>query len=147
MGNCAGVDWRRTSTTWSSPTSRVGSCWGHVRARGVRDRFPGRATQLVDEDADWGTTGPVDPSHPSYSGFHDAWRDGDWWASRGYDPWFGRKLPALFERWGLCEIRQEASTEVVRGGSPWPAGTARALRSSTALVAAGAAKARRASTN
>jgi hypothetical protein len=31
----------------------------------------------------------------------------------------GRKLPALFERCGLEEIRHEASTEVVRGGSPW----------------------------
>lgn len=74
---------------------------------------------LLDEDADWGTTGPVDPSHPLYAGFHAAWRDGDWWAARGYDPRFGRTLPALFERVGLEEIRHEASTEIVRGGSPW----------------------------
>jgi ubiquinone/menaquinone biosynthesis C-methylase UbiE len=40
---------------------------------------------LVDEDADWGTAAPVDPSHPLYAGYHDAWRDGDWWTVRGYD--------------------------------------------------------------
>ena len=74
---------------------------------------------LIDEDADWGTPGSVDPSHPGYQVYHDAWRNGDWWISRGYDPVFGRKLPPLFERCGLEEIRHEASTEVVRGGSPW----------------------------
>jgi SAM-dependent methyltransferase len=74
---------------------------------------------LIDEDADWGTTGPVDPGHPRYRPFHDAWRDGDWWATPGYDPAFGRKLPAMFERCGLVNIRHEASCEVVRGGSPW----------------------------
>ncbi len=74
---------------------------------------------LVDEDADWGTAAPVDPSHPLYAGYHDAWRDGDWWTVRGYDKVFGRKLPALFERCGLEDIRHEAATEVVRGGSPW----------------------------
>jgi hypothetical protein len=47
------------------------------------------------------------------------WRDGDWWTERGYDKEFGRKLPALFERCGLEDIRCEATTEVVRGGSPW----------------------------
>jgi SAM-dependent methyltransferase len=40
---------------------------------------------LIDEDADWGTAAPVDPSHPLYAGYHDAWRDGDWWTVRGYD--------------------------------------------------------------
>jgi SAM-dependent methyltransferase len=74
---------------------------------------------LVDEDADWGTAAPVDPSHPLYAGYHEAWRDGDWWTVRGYDKVFGRKLPALFERCGLEDIRHEAATEVVRGGSPW----------------------------
>jgi SAM-dependent methyltransferase len=74
---------------------------------------------LIDEDADWGTAAPVDPSHPLYAGYHDAWRDGDWWTVRGYDKVFGRKLPALFERCGLEDIRHEAATEVVRGGSPW----------------------------
>jgi len=48
---------------------------------------------LIDEDADWGTPGSVDPSHPSYQVYHDAWRNGDWWISRAYDPVFGRKLP------------------------------------------------------
>ena len=46
------------------------------------------------------------------------WR-GDWWASPGYDPMFGRTLPALFERSGLENINHEASSAVVRGGSPW----------------------------
>jgi SAM-dependent methyltransferase len=74
---------------------------------------------LLDEDGDWGTVAPVDPAHPSYGLYHDAWQGGGWWASRGYDPTFGRKLPALFERCGLQNIRHEASAEVVRGGSPW----------------------------
>jgi SAM-dependent methyltransferase len=74
---------------------------------------------LIDEDADWGTAAPVDPSHPLYAGYLDAWRDGDWWTVRGYDKAFGRKLPALFERCGLSDIQHEAGTEIVRGGSPW----------------------------
>jgi SAM-dependent methyltransferase len=74
---------------------------------------------LIDEDADWGTAVPVDPSHPRYAGYHDAWRDGDWWTVRGYDKVFGCRLPALFERCGLEDIHHEATTEVVRGGSPW----------------------------
>jgi SAM-dependent methyltransferase len=75
--------------------------------------------RLIDEDADWGTAAPVDPAHPLYDGYRRAWRDGDWWTSRGYDKAFGQKLPALFERCGLRYIRHEAATEVVRGGSPW----------------------------
>jgi SAM-dependent methyltransferase len=74
---------------------------------------------LIDEDADWGTAAPVDPAHPLYDGYRRAWRGGDWWTSRGYDKAFGQKLPALFERCGLQDIRHEAATEVVRGGSPW----------------------------
>jgi ubiquinone/menaquinone biosynthesis C-methylase UbiE len=74
---------------------------------------------LFDEDADWGTVGPVDPAHRSYAKYHEAWRNGDWWVARGFDPVFGRKLPALFERAGLSEVVAESSTEVVRGGSPW----------------------------
>jgi len=74
---------------------------------------------LIDEDADWGTTVLVDPRHPRYAGFHAAWRDGDWWASRGYDPAFGRKLPMLFERCGLVDVRADGHTELVRGGSDW----------------------------
>ena len=75
---------------------------------------------LVDEDADWGPAGtPVDPAHPRYEGYRRAWRDGDWWTDRGYDKTFGRKLPALFERCGLQDIRHAAATEVVRGGSLW----------------------------
>jgi SAM-dependent methyltransferase len=75
---------------------------------------------LIDEDADWGTAAPVDPSHPLYGDYHAAWQDGEWWTLRGYDKEFGRKLPALFERSGLGDIRHEAATEVVRGGSLWP---------------------------
>jgi SAM-dependent methyltransferase len=74
---------------------------------------------LIDEDADWGTAAPVDPAHPLYDGYRRAWRDGGWFTSRGYDKAFGQKLPALFERCGLQDIRHEAATEVVRGGSPW----------------------------
>ena len=48
---------------------------------------------LVDEDGDWGTVAPVDPSHPFYAPFHRTWQGGEWWVSRGYDPAFGRKLP------------------------------------------------------
>jgi SAM-dependent methyltransferase len=76
---------------------------------------------LLDEDADWATAGaPVDPAHPRYDDYEREWRDGDWWTVRGYDKTFGRRLPALFERAGLEDIRHEASTEVVRGGSIWP---------------------------
>ena len=74
---------------------------------------------LIDEDADWGTCAPVDPGHPRYESYRRVWRDGDWWTDRGYDKSFGQKLPALFERCGLKDIRHEAATEVVRGGSPW----------------------------
>jgi len=74
---------------------------------------------LVDEDGDWGTIAPVDPSHPHYEPYQRAYRGGEWWSSRGYDPTFGRKLPALFDQCGLENIRHEATAEVVRGGSPW----------------------------
>jgi len=74
---------------------------------------------LLDEDGDWGMTAPVDPSHPLYGPYHDAWRDGDWWASRGYDPAFGRKVPVLFERCGLRDIKHEACSGVVPGGTAW----------------------------
>ena len=74
---------------------------------------------LIDEDGDWGMVAPVDPSHSHYGLYHRAWKNGDWWTARGYDPTFGRKLPMLFERCGLINIRHEASAEMVRGGSPW----------------------------
>jgi ubiquinone/menaquinone biosynthesis C-methylase UbiE len=74
---------------------------------------------LIDEDADWGTAAPVDPAHERYASYREVWQDGDWWTTRGYDKAFGRKLPPLFERCGLRDIRHEAATEVVRGGSPW----------------------------
>jgi len=74
---------------------------------------------LVDEDGDWGTVVPVDPAYPLYERYHGIWRNGEWWAERGYDPAFGRKLPALFERCGLQNISHEATAEVVRGTSAW----------------------------
>jgi hypothetical protein len=37
----------------------------------------------------------------------------------GYDPMFGTTLPALFERNGLRNVHHEASSDMVRGGSPW----------------------------
>src|SRR5262252_652858 len=74
---------------------------------------------LVDEDGDWGTVTPVDQSDPFYARYQDAYQNGEWWAARGYDPTFGRKLSSLFERCGLENIRHETTAEVVRGGSPW----------------------------
>jgi SAM-dependent methyltransferase len=74
---------------------------------------------LVDEDGEWGTVGAADPSHPHYASYHGAYRDGEWWTSRGYDPRFGRKLPTLFERCGLQNIGHEATAQVVCGGSTW----------------------------
>ncbi|HMS82884.1 MAG TPA: methyltransferase domain-containing protein [Nitrospira sp.] len=74
---------------------------------------------LLDEDGDWGMVAPVDPSHSHYTFYHRAWKNGDWWTARGYDPAFGRTLPMLFERCGLINIHHEASASVVRGGSPW----------------------------
>ena len=74
---------------------------------------------LLDEDGDWGTVAPVDPSHPFSARYNGAWRAGEWWTERGYDPTFGRKVSVLFERCGLENIRQEVTAEVVRGGSPW----------------------------
>ena len=74
---------------------------------------------LVDEDGDWGMVLPVDLSHPLSTKYNAVWGGGEWWASRGYDPVFGRKLPVLFEDCGLENIRHEANTEVVRGGSSW----------------------------
>ena len=74
---------------------------------------------LVDEDGDWGTIAPVDPSHPLSTGYDGAHRGGEWWTTRGYDPTFGRKLSALFERCGLENIHHEVTAEVVSGGSPW----------------------------
>jgi len=74
---------------------------------------------LVDEDGDWGTVAPVDPSHACSASYHRAWRGGEWWASRGYDPFFGQKVPVLFERCGLENIRDTATAEVIRGNTPW----------------------------
>ncbi|HEY1635252.1 MAG TPA: methyltransferase domain-containing protein [Acidimicrobiales bacterium] len=74
---------------------------------------------LIDEDGDWGMAGPVDPSHPLYAGYHHAYRSGGWFASRGYDAFFGRKLSVMFDRCGLENIDHQATAEVVRGGSPW----------------------------
>ena len=73
---------------------------------------------FVDEEGDWGMVAPVDPSHPHAASFDKTWRAGEWWTARGYDPSFGRKLPTLFERCGLKNIRHEATAEVVRGDSP-----------------------------
>jgi SAM-dependent methyltransferase len=74
---------------------------------------------LVDEDGDWGTVAPVDAYHPYSALYNRAWRGGEWWVSRGYDPFFGRQLPVLYERCGLENIRDTATAEVVRGDTPW----------------------------
>jgi SAM-dependent methyltransferase len=74
---------------------------------------------LIDEDGDWGAVGPVDPGHPLTAPHDAAYRQGAHWADRGYDSWFGRTLPVLFERAGLVDIAHEATTAVVPGASPW----------------------------
>jgi SAM-dependent methyltransferase len=74
---------------------------------------------LIDEEGDWGVPGPVDPRHPRYARYQQAFNGGGWWAARGYDPFFGRKLPAMFERAGLQGIDHQVTARVVRGASPW----------------------------
>jgi len=74
---------------------------------------------LLDEDGDWGLAGPADSSNPNSVAYDRVYRHGRWWAARGYDPFFGRKLPMLFERSGLQRIAHRATATVVRGGSPW----------------------------
>lgn len=92
---------------------------------------------LVDEDGDW-LPGPVDPSHP-LTGPHDAaYRQGGWWSDRGFNPTFGRTLPVLFERAGLVDIRHEARTEVMPGGSPWARWWTDSLEVATAQLGAAA---------
>jgi hypothetical protein len=71
---------------------------------------------LVDEDGDWGTIAPVDPSH-SCSAYHGAYRAGKWSTARGYDPTFGRKLSVLFERCGLENIRLEVMLKSLAGAA------------------------------
>jgi SAM-dependent methyltransferase len=71
---------------------------------------------LLDEDGDWGRIVPVDPPHPFFARYNDAYRAGKWWTARGYDPTFG--LSVLFERCGLENIRHEVTAEVVNGDSP-----------------------------
>lgn len=75
---------------------------------------------LVDEDGDWGAVVPVDPDHPLTGGHTAAYRDGGWWSDMGFNPWFGRTLPTLFERAGLIDLAHEANAEVFTGGSDWP---------------------------
>lgn len=86
---------------------------------------------LIDEDGDWGTIAPVDMSHPLSRPFQRTYKNGEYMASRGFDPFFGRKLPMLFDRCGLENIRHEATAEVQRGGSPsalWRKATFEAYR-------------------
>ena len=81
---------------------------------------------LLDGDADWGTAGPVDPAHPLYDDYLAVWRDGDWWVPRGYDKAFGQKLPALFERCGLQDIRNATRLSGSRGSCYTPVGAGEA---------------------
>ena len=74
---------------------------------------------LLDEDADWGTAAPSilrTRCTTTTSGSGETETGG---CLVDTTRAFGQKLPALFERCGLQDIRNEASTEVVRGGSPW----------------------------
>jgi SAM-dependent methyltransferase len=74
---------------------------------------------LVAEDGDWGCPGPVDPVDAVGAAHRAVYRGGEWWVDRGFDPWFGRSLPRLFERCGLVDIRHEGRTEILRGGGTW----------------------------
>jgi SAM-dependent methyltransferase len=81
---------------------------------------------LLVEEADTGCFGPADQRHPRTAGF-----DRRTWALRaavkatgGYDYAFGRRLPALVERFGLRQAGHEGVTIIARGGDP----TARFLR-------------------
>jgi SAM-dependent methyltransferase len=58
---------------------------------------------LVDEDGD-GASCASDSSHPLSARYHDAWRAATGEIARVRSA-FGRKLPALFERCGLQNIR------------------------------------------
>jgi SAM-dependent methyltransferase len=74
---------------------------------------------LLDEDGDWGLAGPADSSSPNSAPYDRVYGHGRWFAARGYDPFFGRKLPMLFERCRLQRIAHRATATVVPGGSPW----------------------------
>jgi SAM-dependent methyltransferase len=74
---------------------------------------------LVDEDGDWGTVVPVDPAHPQYERYNRVWRNGEWWADRGYDPASGRKLPALFGAAACGTSTTRPRQRVVRGTARW----------------------------
>jgi SAM-dependent methyltransferase len=72
---------------------------------------------LIDEEGDWGVPGPVDPAHPLYAGYHHAFNNGGWWASRGYDPSSGaRCLP--------CSSAAACTTSATRPPPAWSAGQA-----------------------
>jgi SAM-dependent methyltransferase len=74
---------------------------------------------LVDEDGDWGSVVPIDPTHPATGPHRAAYRDGGWFADMGLDPWVGRKLSVMFERAGLERISHTTTSEVIAGGSAW----------------------------
>lgn len=72
------------------------------------------------EEVDNATSITVSPSHPIAPVFDDTTRRIKLFLTEAgiFDAYFGRKLPALFERLGLVDIDNEVSTRVVAGGEP-----------------------------
>jgi SAM-dependent methyltransferase len=87
---------------------------------------------LFVEEIDLGSVGATDPRHPRAAEFDRTARP--LWATRQatgpMDSTFGRRLPALVERFGIRELGHEGVTLIGRGGDP----TARFGRMSEALL-------------
>jgi SAM-dependent methyltransferase len=87
---------------------------------------------LLVEEADTGCFGPADPGHPRTAGFQrrtQALRTAVG-ATGGFVYTFGRRLPALVERFWLQDAGHDGVTLVARGGDP----TARFLRMTARLL-------------
>lgn len=92
---------------------------------------------LVDEDANWGTAGaPVDPAQPQYDDYQRVWRDGDWWASRGYDKAFGRSCRCSSSAAGWRTFAARRPPRWCGEARPGRDGGSPPSRSSTSWVAA-----------
>jgi SAM-dependent methyltransferase len=87
---------------------------------------------LLVEEIDAGSIGATDPRHPRAAEFDRTTRA--LWATRQptgpMDSTFGRRLPALVERFGIRELGHDGGTLIGRGGDP----TARCARMTEALL-------------
>ena len=74
---------------------------------------------LLVEDADYVTLVAADPAHPRSARFDQVMRKllTFFAASRAFDPFFGRRLPALMAALGLADSRSEAIACHRQGGS------------------------------